>query len=111
MTYAAELLLAAAGRNEKYPTTDARTQLSRALTAEGCCNAPDRNRSWTFSLKASGEGAQARTNGDATEANPYPVGASERGIRPEGWRMYDVLRENPPADAALFERFAWGDPA
>jgi hypothetical protein len=33
--YAAELLLAAADRNEKYSTMDARAQLSRALTVEG----------------------------------------------------------------------------
>jgi hypothetical protein len=33
--YAAELLLAAADRQEKYSTMDARAQLTRALTVEG----------------------------------------------------------------------------
>jgi hypothetical protein len=33
--YAAELLVAAADRNEKYSTMDARAQLTRALTVEG----------------------------------------------------------------------------
>lgn len=33
--YAAELVIAAASRNEKYATMDARAQLTRALTVEG----------------------------------------------------------------------------
>lgn len=33
--YAAELLIAAADRNEKYATTDARAQFTRALSVEG----------------------------------------------------------------------------
>jgi hypothetical protein len=33
--YAAELLIAAADRNERYATMDARAQLTRALTVEG----------------------------------------------------------------------------
>jgi ribosome modulation factor len=55
------------------------------------------------------EGIRARTNGDAPDANPYPIGGRDREAWLEGWRIYDVLRETPPTDADILDRLARGD--
>jgi hypothetical protein len=55
------------------------------------------------------EGIHARTRGDASGANPYPVADRNHPVWIEGWRIYDTLQEVPPTEADLLERLARGD--
>jgi hypothetical protein len=55
------------------------------------------------------EGIRARNRGDTIEGNPYPADSKNHDPWREGWRIYDVLREDPPTDAELLERLARGD--
>jgi hypothetical protein len=49
------------------------------------------------------EGIEARNRGDALEDNPYPVATRSHALWIEGWRMSEVLREDPPAEVDIFE--------
>jgi hypothetical protein len=40
--------------------------------------------------------------------NPYPVTDKNHALWFEGWRVYDVLREDPPTEAELVDRLARG---
>jgi hypothetical protein len=55
------------------------------------------------------EGIRARNRGDAIEGSPYPAADWNHQPWREGWRIYDVLAEDPPTDAELLERLARGD--
>jgi hypothetical protein len=52
------------------------------------------------------EGIQARNRGDSIEDNPYPVDSKNHESWCGGWRISDVLREDPPIDAELLDRLA-----
>ena len=44
-------------------------------------------------MDISTEGIEARSNGDAFEANPCLEAGGEREAWEEGWRLYDILRQ------------------
>jgi hypothetical protein len=55
------------------------------------------------------EGIRERTQGDASDANPYPLDARELGVWFEGWRIYDALQETPPTGEDVLESLVRGD--
>jgi len=49
------------------------------------------------------EGIEARSNGDAFEANPYLEAWRDREAWEEGWRLHDTLRKPAPAEEDIAE--------
>jgi len=55
------------------------------------------------------EGIRARARGDAPDANPYPEASRDHGAWLEGWRIYDVLQQDPPTEEDILESLVRGD--